>query len=127
MFGTGDDWRRLCEAGDMRTTRRQVVVRFANGRSHTVGVEDAGESYLLTAVVANAGVVGQWDDIEFEAWQKNRHSRLVGFRVDRDGRMLAQGWTPKVGLTPEAFQAVVRSVAREADRYEFHLTGADRQ
>ncbi|MBM7085674.1 MULTISPECIES: YbjN domain-containing protein [Micromonospora] len=90
-------------------------------------VHDGGEAYLLTAVVANAEVVGQWDRLYREAWERNRHTRLVGFRVDADGALVAHGWTPKDGLTADAFQAVVRAVAREADRYEFQLTGTDRR
>lgn len=127
MFGIRDDWRRLCETDDMRPKGKQVRVSFANGRSHSVHVHDGAEGYLLTAVVAGADIVGQWDRMYREAWEKNRHSRLVGFRVDAEGRMVVHGWTPKNGLTAEVFQTLVRAVAREADRYEFQLTGADRR
>ncbi|WP_431924815.1 hypothetical protein [Micromonospora wenchangensis] len=127
MFGTRDDWRRLCQSDDMRPKGRHVKVSFANGRSHSVYVRDNDEAYLLTAVVANAEVVGQWDRLYREAWERNRHTRLAGFRIDTAGQLIAHGWTPKDGLTADAFQAVVRAVAREADRYEFQLTGADRR
>lgn len=127
MVGMRGDWQRLCEAPDMRWKGQQVIVLFANGRSHAVRVHDSADSYLVTAVVAGADVVLQWDGMHLEAWLRNRHSRLVGFRVDEDGRMLAHGWTPKDGLTADAFQTLLRAVAREADRYEFHLTGADRR
>ncbi|MEV1143467.1 hypothetical protein [Micromonospora sp. NPDC049799] len=122
-----DDWRRLCETDDMRPKGKQVRVSFANGRSHSVHVHDGAEGYVLTAVVAGAETVGRWDRLYREAWERNRHSRLVGFRVDAEGRMIAHGWTPKDGLTADAFQTLVRAVAREADRYEFQLTGADRR
>jgi len=59
-------------------------------------------------------------------WLRNRRSQLVGFRIDEKGSLVAHGWTPEEGLTPEAFQLLVRTVAREADRYEFQLTGLDR-
>jgi hypothetical protein len=127
MLGMRVDWQRFCDAPDMRRKGQQVIVLFANGRSHAVRVQDATDSYLVTAVVADRDVIGQWDGMHVEAWLKNRHSRLVGFRVDEGGRMLAHGWTPKEGLTADAFQTLVRAVAREADRYEFHLTGADRR
>ncbi|MDW3846333.1 hypothetical protein NMK34_06900 [Micromonospora sp. BRA006-A] len=127
MFGTRDNWRRLCGSDDMRPKGHQVRVSFANSRSHSVHVHDGPDGYLLTAVVAGADVVDQWVRLYREAWEKNRHSRLVGFRVDGEGRMVAHGWTPKDGLTAEAFQTLVRAVAREADRYEFQLTGTDRR
>ncbi|MEU5563606.1 hypothetical protein [Micromonospora musae] len=127
MFGIRDDWQRLCVAEDMKPKRQQVRVSFANGRSHAVHVQDVPDGYLLTAVVAGSDVVAQWDRLYRDAWERNRHSRLVGFRVDGQGRMIAHGWTPKDGLNAEAFQVLVRAVAREADRYEFQLTGADRR
>ncbi|RLK25403.1 hypothetical protein DER29_3405 [Micromonospora sp. M71_S20] len=127
MFGTRGDWQRLCAAQDMQPKRQHVKVSFANGRSHSVRVTEAPDGYLLTAVVAGADIVEQWERLYREAWEKNRHSRLVGSRVDAEGRMVAQGWTPKDGLTADAFQTLVRAVAREADRYEFQLTGDDRQ
>ncbi|MFJ6154541.1 hypothetical protein [Micromonospora profundi] len=127
MFGIHDDWQRLCVAEDLRSKRQQIRVSFANGRSHTVRVQDVPDGYLITAVVAGAGVVAEWDRLYREAWERNRHSRLVGLRVDVEGRMVAHGWTPKEGLTADAFQTLVRAVAREADRYEFQLTGTDRR
>ncbi|WBB76607.1 hypothetical protein O7602_14200 [Micromonospora sp. WMMD1128] len=127
MFGIRDDWHRLCSVDDMRAKRQHVNVSFASGRSHSVRIQESPDGYLLTAVVAGADVVGQWHRLYREAWEKNRHSRMVGFRVDGEGRMVAHGWTPKAGLTAQAFQRLVRAVAREADRYEFQLTGTDRR
>ncbi|MER7165773.1 hypothetical protein ABT336_06785 [Micromonospora sp. NPDC000207] len=127
MFGIRDDWRKLCQADDLRPRGRRVKVSFANGRSHAVHVHDGPDGYLFTAVVADAEVVQEWDRLYREAWERNRHTRLVGFRIDADGRLVAHGWTPKDGLTADVFQTVVRAVAREADRYEFHLTGTDRR
>jgi hypothetical protein len=37
------------------------------------------------------------------------------------------GWRPKAGLTRDAFQHVIRTVAREADHSECPLTGANSQ
>ncbi len=79
----------------------------------------------MTAEVADAETMGQLNDATRNAWLRNRRSRLVGFRVDGSGALVAHGWTPKIGLTSEAFQTLVRTVAREADRYEFQLTGLD--
>ena len=50
--------------------------------------------------------VASWAGSDYEATQHRRLCR-------------------RAGLTAEAFQLLIRTVAREADRYEFHLTGAD--
>ncbi|MEU5724988.1 hypothetical protein ABZ783_24615 [Micromonospora sp. NPDC047738] len=125
MFGTRAEWRALCDADDMHVKRHDIAVRFANDRSHTVRVQDLTDAYLVTAVVTHPEALAQVSELARKAWLRNRHSSLVGFRVDEDGYLLAQAWTPKDGLTANAFQAVVRAVAREADRYEFQLTGTD--
>jgi hypothetical protein len=60
------------------------------------------------------------------AWQKNRRSRVVGYRVDARGRFVAHAWSPSKGLTRDMFLFLVRTLAREADRHELLITGADR-
>ena len=58
-------------------------------------------------------------------WRYNRAAQLVNFRIDTRGRVCAEGWVPKAGLTAEEFQLVLRRVADESDRFEFMLTGKD--
>jgi hypothetical protein len=127
MFGIRDDWQRLCEAGDLTVKRGQVRVSFAGGRSHTVRVHASDDGYLLTAEIVDLEVLGRLGNPYQDVWQRNRRSGLVGFRVDETGTLVAHGWTPKEGLTADAFQLLVRTVAREADRYEFQLTGLDKR
>lgn len=126
MFGTRDNWRHLCAAEDLSVRRgARIRVNFANGRSHDVQVHSTDDGYLITAVVAGPDAVRQIENPYEAVWVRNRRSRLVGFRIDDDGTLTAHGWTPRDGLTAEAFQLLVRTVGREADRYEFQLTGAD--
>lgn len=58
-------------------------------------------------------------------WRHNRAAQLVSFRIDTRGRVYAEGWIPKAGLTAQEFQLVLRRVAAESDRLEFLLTGRD--
>ncbi|WSA83889.1 helicase-related protein [Micromonospora sp. NBC_01796] len=118
------EWRTLCDAEDMRVRRHGIVVRFAKQRSHTVQIQDLIDAYLVTAVIAHHDDLAHQPSTARNAWFQNRYSSLVGFRVAADGHLVAQGWTPKDGLTANAFQAIVRAVARQAHRYEFRLTGA---
>jgi hypothetical protein len=50
---------------------------------------------------------------------------LVGFRIDRQHRLVGEAWIPKAGLVAEEFQLYVRMLAAECDRFEYALTGKD--
>jgi hypothetical protein len=64
-------------------------------------------------------------ELPLRVWRHNRAAQLVGFRIDTPGRVYAEGWVAKAGLTAEDFQFVLRRVAAESDRFEFILTGKD--
>lgn len=120
------DWRDLCDAPDLRPLRNSLRVLFGNGRTHKVRVTEVDDGYLISGVVVDADRLADTSAAQLDAWTRNRHSRLIGFRVDHQSRLVGFGWTPAVGLTAEAFQLLVRAVAREADRLEFRMTGKDR-
>ena len=122
-----DEWHRLCAAADLTVRPGRVRVHFPGGRSHDVHVRGTDSGYLVTATVATWDVIGQLSNPNRAAWKRNRRSRLVGFRITAEGTLLAHGWTPEDGLTADAFQLLIRAVAREADRYEYQLTGTDRR
>lgn len=127
MSATADDWRSMCRTDDLQTWpgRRRVRVRFDSGRSHDVTVKPTDDGYLLIAEVTDPDFLVTNEYLY--AWMRNRRSQLVGFRVTSDGTLIAHGWTPRAGLTATAFQLLIRTVAREADRYELQLTGLDKR
>jgi hypothetical protein len=120
------DWQRYAQAPDLEAAGSSVVVALANGRRHTVRIEESDDGYVLEAVVAGRQVE-RGDDAVMRAWLLNRCSRLVGYRVDRRGRLVAHVWSPRDGMTKAMFLVLVRTLAREADRHELLLTGADRR
>jgi Helicase conserved C-terminal domain/Type III restriction enzyme, res subunit len=120
-----DDWSRFCRAKDLSVNGRNVDVEFADQRRHHVSVEDEGEHFRLSAVVVRKAVVDSSPDLTLRVWARNRATTLVGFRIDKRGRLLGEAWVPKPGLTAEEFQLYVRSVASECDRFEYLLTGRD--
>ena len=100
-------------------------VRFANERTQRVSVSDAGDRYELSSIVARPAAVAEVPDAAMRAWRRNRSTHLVGFRIDKRGRLVGEAWAPKVGLTAAEFRFHVRQIARESDRFEFVLTGRD--
>lgn len=82
---------------------------------------------MLSAFVVKQSVVNSLPDLPLEIWKRNRTARLVGFRIDRINRIIAECSIPTPGLTCEEFQLYLRTIAVGADRLEFILTGRDQE
>lgn len=124
------EWRKLATGADdvaVDRLRSAVEVSFTNGRRHVVRIAEEDDGYELEAVVAGPHETAELQDPYMTSWRRNRASRVVGYRVDARGRFCAHAWTPREGLTSEMFLFLVRTLAREADRHELLLTGADRR
>ena len=96
-------------------------------RSHRVTVSETDVSYLLRSVVLQRKRVRELTDLPLTVWTRNRDTSLVGFRIDETARLIAEAWLPKTGLTTEEFRLYVRTVAEESDRFEYQLTGLDKE
>ena len=122
------DWRSLPRKSDFLVDDHTITVDLAGGRTQRIYVEDGRESALLRiwSVVARSAVVDAVeDDPLFFAWQRNRVSDLVGFKVDPNGRPIGEAWVPFAGLSEEEWATYVIAVARSCDRAEYLLTGKD--
>jgi len=122
------DWKRWCRGhADIALAGDAVVVTFVGERHHRVEVVDAGEAYELTGLVARHLALKSVPNAHLRAWERNRATQLVGFRVDRRGRLVGNAWAPKPGMGADEFLHYVRRVALECDRFEFILTGKDNE
>ncbi|WP_342375211.1 hypothetical protein NVS55_28445 [Myxococcus stipitatus] len=121
----GSDWRALCRGSRVTIDGDELIVDFENQRSHRVRVRETDEVIEFHAVVARSAAVRDISDLPLRLWRYNRASQLVSFRLDTRGRVYAEGWVPKAGLTAEEFQLTLRHVAAESDRLEYLLTGRD--
>lgn len=119
------DWKTLCHAKDMIIEDADIVVIFGNDRSHRVRVHETHDELVLRAFVVRQSVIASLPDLPIQVWQRNRAMSLMGFRIDRRGRLVGETWVPKAGLTGEEFRLYVRHLAVEADRFEYGLTGRD--
>ncbi|AGC47038.1 hypothetical protein MYSTI_05762 [Myxococcus stipitatus DSM 14675] len=119
------DWRVFCRGARVAIDGDELIVDFENQRSHRVRVRETDEVIEFHAVVARAAAVRDIPDLPLRLWRYNRASQLVSFRLDTRGRVYAEGWVPKAGLTAEEFQLTLRHVAAESDRLEYLLTGRD--
>src|SRR5689334_3635912 len=119
------DWVRLCRRSGFIVDEPHVDVQLDEGRHHRLTVSDRPDAYHMVGLVARQSVVASLPDVPVQAWLRNRTTMLVGFRIDRQGRLIAESWVPKLGLTTEEFQLCLRKLATECDRFEYLLTGRD--
>jgi hypothetical protein len=122
------DWQQFCcGAEGVTIARNGIDVITPNQRRHRVRIRETVDSYDLSAVVARPAALRDVPDASLRAWRRNRGMELVGFRIDRRGRLVGEAWVPKAGLGREEFLLYVRRVAAECDEFEFRLTGKDRE
>lgn len=119
------DWTSMCKGAEFQVQGAEIIVAFSDERSHKLSVQETDDAYLLTAVVARPSVVAPIPELATSAWQRNRAVSLIGFRIDKRGRLIAESSVPKAGLSAEEFQFHVKHLAIEADRYEYMLSGKD--
>lgn len=122
-----DDLVRLARGmRDVAFEGETIVVRLARERVQRIAVDaSAGDLVRLHSLVARARDLSEVRSPEAWAWRRNRTASLVGFRMDARGRLLAEAWMPREGLTADEFHETVRTLAAEADRVEYLLTGLD--
>ena len=122
------EWRKLCSsARDVEVDGDSLVVSLQDGRRHRIDVQVSDDSVELRAIVTGRAVVESQEDAALAAWHKNRAVSLVGFRIDRKGRLIGETWIPQAGLTAAEFLVYVRSMAAACDLFEFQLTGQDKE
>lgn len=118
------EWNKLLRSSDVRVVDGTADVPLGH-RRHRVEIIEEEDAYRFVAIVAHTAAVARMSGPSLFAWRRNRSSRLVGFRVDRKGRLIGEAWAPKAGLTAAEFQLQLRAVATESDRLEQVLTGRD--
>ncbi|MCC6743212.1 MAG: YbjN domain-containing protein [Acidobacteria bacterium] len=120
------DWRSFCRVKDMSLDGNDIVVSFANGRSHRVTVVTESDELVVSARVLPPSIVSGLDRILETIWRRNRATPLLGFRIDRRGWVVGEATVSTVGLSAAEFRTYVRAVAAESDRFEHAITGRDR-
>lgn len=116
-----------CEGEGLKSTPQGVIVTLEKGRSHRIEVIQRVADILLRAKVARCESRRQEEEVVLQAWRRNLVMHLAGFRVDADGRLVGEYHIPRIGMTPEAFRFILHRFATECDRFEFVLSGEDRE
>jgi len=100
-------------------------VQVGSRRQLLTVVNESGVA-VIRSRVARKAVLNRAGDAERRAWQRNRVSELVGFRVDSRGVMVAETPIPAdAGIDEWTYLAF--NLARAADRFECVLSGKDEE
>jgi hypothetical protein len=124
------DWRETARRAGFPVGKADTTtVELHGGGSQRVEfkVDEINDALRATSIIAAPSVLGKaaGDSAHRYAWVRNRLSDLVGFSVDRRGRLIGEAWIPLEGLTPDEFGLYVSELARVCDWHEFRLTGED--
>jgi hypothetical protein len=120
-----DSWRIWARERGWEVEADTFWVKLGSRRQRVVIIEDAGLT-LLQSRVARRAVLNKIAAPELRAWERNRVSELVGFRVDRQGMMVAETPVPS-GAVRDEWTFLAFNLARAADRFEYVLTGRDEE
>lgn len=124
---------RRAELGDGRGDARGAVApgaiqaTFPTGRGQKVRYERRGEHYLFTSRVATEAHLEHlsWTEIAKEVLLRNRITEVVAFGI-RDWHAV-EAWVEQRASTLRTakLKFYIAQLAREADRFEYLLTGKD--
>ncbi len=121
------DWQRLSRAAGLQVTAEGLRVRVGERQQAVLVEEPEGEPAELR-VFSFAGpprASAGYDPLDLLAWERNRASDIVGFKLDGRGRLIGEAWVPTVGLNAEEWGFYIRTVAEACDRLEYLLTGRE--
>jgi len=120
-----DDWSEWVRGLGWDSDGDGFWVQVGSRRQRVTVVHESGLT-LLRSRVARRAVLNRVSDPELRAWQRNRVSELVGFRIDRQGVMVAETPVPS-GTGRQEWAFLVFNLARAADRFEHVLSGNDEE
>ena len=108
--------------------RVRISLSRSGGRSQNVRLARRKDRYVFSSVVAHASAVNEdRRSLAFRIWRRNALKAVVTFTVDRRERVIGLIDQPIESLHPKELKFYLETLARECDRFEYILTGVDRQ
>ena len=111
---------------------RRCEIRFSEeGRKQTVKLSKNDEIYVFTSIIARAKDIPtnrtKKLDLLYRAWRKNTLKELITFSLDRDDNLIGVIQQPAATMDDEELLMYLEVIAKEADRFEFKISGADKE
>lgn len=111
-----------------RNGRRIRIALSRNGRSQIVRLARRRDRYVFSSVIAQVAAVNQdRRSLAFRLWRRNALKAVVTFTIDRRERVIGLIDQPIESVHRNELRFYLETLARECDRLEYILTGADRR
>ena len=115
-------------------TRRGMRVRVTfntGGRSQEIRLGQEADEYVFTSIVQRRKDMGNSRkallQIAYQSWRKNALKQLVTFSFDADSNLIGAIRHPAATLDDNELLLTIEVLAKEVDRFEYKLTGKDRE
>ena len=110
----------------------RIWIELSNrGRRQQIQFFHLGDNYVFASTVVNATFVNKSTthrrDLALKTWWRNTYKAIVSFAFDRRGRLRGIIEQPAETLHDNEICFYVETLAQECDRYEYILTGSDRE
>ena len=111
-----------------RNGRRVRIALSQNGRSQIVRLARRRDRYVFSSVIAQVAAVNQdRRSLAFRLWRRNALKAVVTFTIDRRERVIGLIDQPIESVHRKELRFYLGTLARECDRLEYILTGADKR
>ena len=109
-----------------RKGRRVRISLSRDGRSQIVRLARRRDRYILSSVVAHVSAVNEdRRSLAYRLWRRNALKAVVTFTIDHWERVIGRIDQPIESLRDKELKFYLQTLARECDRLEYTLTGAD--
>ena len=111
---------------------RQVRVTFSKGgRSQEIRLGQEDDEYVFTSIVQRRKDMEKSRrkllHIAYQAWRKNALKHWVTFSFDANANLISAIRHPAASLDDNELLLAIEILAKEVDRFEYKLTGKDRE
>lgn len=120
-------WKSLLAESQFDVTANGGAIVFPDGRRQVISIDEDEQAYIVRSTVMGAHALKTAGVSATRIWELNRSATLVGFRIDKKGRLIGEAKIPKIALTADEFRLIALNLAQECDRLEYLFTGRDRE
>ena len=118
-----------CSSLGLQYKAGQARVSLPNGRRQTIAICRDGQWYRMSSTVLGpdkaAGFIDDGQGLWW-IWQRNAHTDLVNFTLDKQGRLVGRVDQFAATMQEDELLFAISRLAIECDRLEYVLAGRDR-
>ena len=106
----------------------EAEMKFQDGRHQIVRINRQEDRYVFISLVLGRSRVKKYParKIAETMWDRNRHSDVIGFSLDKKSNLVGRVEHMAAKLDPDELYYYLRILAEECDRLEYLLTGKDK-